>query len=84
MSNVAGSNGSSRTSSLASQEDIQCVQNAMWNLGVIYAKGKGGMQKDLKAAKKWFDAVHVKDPEMRKVVKWLERKMSKEQITLPE
>ena len=56
----------------------------MWNLGVIYAKGKGGMQKDLKAAKKWFDAVHVKDPEMRKVVKWLERKMSKEQITLPE
>ncbi|KAG9296254.1 hypothetical protein G9A89_014846 [Geosiphon pyriformis] len=55
-------------------EETQCVQNAMWNLGVIYAKGKGGLQKDLHAAKKWFDGVQVKDSEMRKVVKWRERR----------
>ncbi|CAG8641136.1 11250_t:CDS:1, partial [Scutellospora calospora] len=59
------------------QEDLQCVQNAMWNLGVIFAKGKGGLPRDFKEAKRWFNGISDKNQEMEKLEKWLDKKLKR-------
>ncbi|CAG8790614.1 32465_t:CDS:1 [Gigaspora margarita] len=75
LANINKSFNNSQLPSSINQEDIQCVQNAMWNLGVIFAKGKGGLPKDFKEAKRWFNGISDKNQEMKKLEKWLDKKL---------
>ncbi|CAG8743220.1 2951_t:CDS:1 [Cetraspora pellucida] len=77
LANINKSFNNSQLPSSINQEDLQCVQNAMWNLGVIFAKGKGGLQKDFKEAKRWFNGINAKNQEMEKLEKWLDKKLKR-------